>query len=206
MYKTLDKHQIADRISLQEGIIADQQQRIKQLQRRNAEIRSRFHAKSSFSAPGWDYAIGQCHQAIKWAKAEIAVLKKAQKEAAKKPVNKVLSVEQRGALYVMPEYPDCDFPNNRLCFKFIDKNGWECFLEVCPYHKPIFSGKSRKPRYDMSKSLMVIRGCYDDGRVCKACYEAETANEIELRATKAELLKFVNKVARDHYTRLSFKK
>lgn len=192
---TLSKSQIADRISLNYGIISDEEAKIKGYKKRTAENKKRFGIKYSY-----EYAIGQCQHIIKEAKKEIAVLKRAQKEAAKKPVNKVLVISHAGMAVDKKEYPDSDFPYHRLCFYIVDKNGWKVYLEASPWHKPLYVGKRRKLRYD-TKSLAYFRGCYENGRGCYGCYE-----DAEIRATKAELLKYVNTISRDHYTRLTIKK
>ena len=188
---TLSKSETAKRI-------ADAQASIKEQQKAIAGYK-----RHPLYKKGWkfEYAISNCELLIKRAKDEIAVLKKAQKEAAKKPVNKTLMVEKRGMDLDHSEYPDSDFPSHRLCFEIIDKNGFKVYVEASPWHKAIYNSKGKRIRYDKN-SVIGFHPCYENGRGCFGCWEGN----ITTRATKAELLKWVNNIARDNYTRITFKK
>ena len=187
---TLSKSETAKRIADAQATIKEQQKAIA------------GYKKHPLYKKGWkfEYAISNCELLIRRAKAEIAVLKKAQKEAAKKPVNKTLFVEKRGMDLDHKEYPDSDFPSHRLCFEIIDKNGFAVFVEASPWHKPKYTGKRGKLSYEKN-SVVHFHPCYENGRGCFGCWD----DNITTKATKAELLKWVNKIARDNYTRISFK-
>lgn len=188
---TLNKSEIARRISEAQTTIKDEQKKIAGYKRHR------------LYKMGWkfEYAISNSQLLIRRAKEEIAVLKKAQKEAAKAPSNKVLRIETRGMELNHQEYPDSDFPNHRLCFEIIDKNGFKVFVEASPWHKAIYNSKGKRLRYDKN-SVIGFHPSYENGRGCFGCYEGN----ITTRATIAELLKWVNGIARDHYTKISFKK
>lgn len=187
---TLNKSEIARRIS-------EVQTTIKYEQKKIAGYKSSRLYKKGLK---FDYAISNCQLIIRRAKEEIAVLKKAQKEAAKSPVTKTLIVEKRGMDLDKKEYPDSDFPSYRLCFEIIDKNGFKVYVEASPWHKPVY-GTRGALSYEKN-SVIHFNPCYENGRGWWGCW----GDNITTRATKAELLKWVNTISRDHYKQIRFKK
>lgn len=187
---TISKSEIAKRIAEAQAFIKEEQAKIAGWKRHRL-----------YRVGGWQYAISNAQLNIRRAKEEIAVLKKAQKEAAKAPVTKTLVVEKRGMDLRKEEYPDSDFPSHRLCCEIIDKHGFKVFVEASPWHKPIYTGKRRKLSYDKN-TVIHFHPCYENGRGCWGCYE----DNITTKATKAEFLKWINSIARDHYNKIRFKK
>ena len=130
---------------------------------------------------------------IKSTREVIAFLKKTLAQAQKKPATKILRLEPMGMKIRAGEYKDSDFEYYRLRFDMIDKMGYRVVVDVSPWHYPTGIGK-----YERESTIMFDASRYtEDG--CYNYFPHKAPLEV-IKATKAELLKWVNRESRDHYT------
>lgn len=162
---------------------------------KEAELkRLRDHAKE-LKGTKRRFAIESTNRDIKGTKEVISFLKKVLSEAKKKPVNKVLRLTAMSMPIRKGEYPDCDFGYYRLRFSMIDKQGYKNVIDVSPWHViTVVGGKIANERTStiaFDADHYTENGCYD---------YFPRGKQPKIKATKAELLKWVNRESRDNYT------
>lgn len=134
---------------------------------------------------------------IKSTREVIAFLKKTLAQVQKKPANKILRLKPMGMKIRAGEYKDSDFENYRLRFEMIDKRGYKVVIDVSPWHFPVYT-KRGGIQYERVSTIQFDATKYTENGTFD--YFPYNAPHEAIKATKAELLKWVNRESRDHYT------
>lgn len=127
----------------------------------------------------------------------IAFLKKTLAQVQKKPVSKVLRLKPMAGKIDKGRYMDSDFGYYRLRFEMIDKRGYKVVIDVSPWHFPVYTKKGGI-QYERISTIQFDATKYTENGTFD--YFPYNAPHEAIKATKAELLKWVNRESRDHYT------